>query len=314
MPTALTRRSRAAAGPPTSGSPARRRPAGPGFRFSSGHLYVLPAFLVVGVVSLFPLLYTLWLSTRNHELISQNRDFSGWENYRVVLADPAVRSAALNTTVYTASTVLLSLLFGLLLALLVNQIGWGRRIFRTAFFLPMLMAPAVVGVMWRFLFNDQVGLVTLISDAVGYGGSWLGDPTLAMVAIIVVDVWQWTPFVFMLLLAGLEAAPHDPVEAARIDGANSWQIFRNVTLPAIMPLIVIALLFRFTWAFRGFDHVYTMTQGGPGGATELLSLAVWRRAFVNLDFGESSAIAMLMFVLMSAIAVVLMRTTRTDRG
>ncbi|MDG4765230.1 sugar ABC transporter permease [Solwaraspora sp. WMMD406] len=313
MPAALTRRTGAAAGPPTSGSVARRRPARR-FRFSTGHLYVLPAFLVVGVVSLFPLLYTLWLSTRNHKLIDQDRTFAGWDNYRVVLTDPAVRSAAVNTTVYTVSTVGLSLVLGLLLALLVNQIGWGRRIFRTAFFLPMLMAPAVVGVMWRFLFNDQVGLVTLISDAVGYGGSWLGDPTLAMVAIIVVDVWQWTPFVFMLLLAGLEAAPVDPVEAARIDGANSWQIFRNVTLPAIMPLLVIALLFRFTWAFRGFDHVYTMTQGGPGGATELLSLAVWRRAFVNLDFGQSSAIAMLMFVLMSGIAIGLMRGTRTDRG
>ncbi|WBB54437.1 sugar ABC transporter permease [Verrucosispora sp. WMMD573] len=313
MPAALTRRARAAAPPPVTTSGARRRPARR-FRFSTGHLYVLPAFLVVGVVSLFPLLYTLWLSTRNHELISQNRDFAGWENYRAVLADPAVRSAAVNTTVYTVSTVLLSLLFGLLLAMLVNQIGWGRRIFRTAFFMPMLMAPAVVGVMWRFLFNDQVGLVTLIGDAVGYNGSWLGNPTMAMVAIIVVDVWQWTPFVFMLLLAGLEAAPGEPVEAARIDGANAWQIFRNVTLPAIMPLIVIALLFRFTWAFRGFDHVYTMTQGGPGGATELLSLAVWRRAFVNLDFGQSSAIAMLMFLLMTAIAIGLMRSTRTDRG
>lgn len=299
--------------------PTPRWAGGAARRSRSGHearerraalLYVAPATVVVVGISVFPLLYTVWLSFTNYRLTSSNRDFAGLDNYVDVLTNPLVLRAATNTLVFSGCSVVLSLVLGIALANLVSRLTVAKRLFRTVFFLPMLLASAVVGVIWRFLFNDQVGLIPMASRALGFEGSWLADPKLAMASVIIVDVWQWTPFVFLLVIAGMDALPLDPIEAARIDGANGWQIFCHVVLPALKGIIMIALVFRITWSLRAFDHIYTMTQGGPGGATEVLSLAVWRNAFVNLDFGRSSAIAMVMFVVMAIIAVALLRNSR----
>jgi len=273
-------------------------------------LYVAPATLIVVGISIFPLLYTIGLSFSNHRLTSSDRSFAGFDNYAAVLTNPLILRAAANTLIFAGTSVTLSLVLGIALANMVSRLTVAKRFFRTIFFLPMLLASAVVGVIWRFLFNDQVGLVPMVSRFLGFDGSWLSEPSLAMVSIIIVDVWQWTPFVFLLVVAGMDALPQEPVEAARIDGANGWQTFLHVVLPGLKGIIMIALVFRITWSLRAFDHIYTMTQGGPGGATEVLALAVWRNAFVNLDFGRSSAIAMVMFVVMAIVAIPLLRSTR----
>lgn len=300
--------------PPGGGGPGRPRRSRHSRDARTGLAYVAPALIIVAGVSIFPVVYTLYLSFTRYRLTSAQRGPAGLDNYLAVLGDPIVQGAFLNTVVYTVTSVALSLVLGMALAELVSRIGLGKRVFRTVFFMPMLLAPSVVGVMWRFLFNDQVGLIPFVSRLLGYQGSWLANPTLALASVIIVDVWQWTPFVFLILLAGLDSLPEEPVEAARIDGANIWQIFWYITLPGLRPLISIALVFRVTWAFRSFDQIYTMTQGGPGGATEVLSLAVWRKAFVSLDFGQASAIAMLMFAAMTLVAALLLRQGRRERA
>jgi multiple sugar transport system permease protein len=163
--------------------------------------------------------------------------------------------------------------------------------------------------MWRFLLNAQAGIFNYFSSSLGFGNpDWLGTPGLAMFSIIVVDVWQWTPYVFLVMLAGLESLPQEYLEAAHIDGASSWQRFRYIVLPYLTPLLLIATLFRFTWAFRGFDHIYTLTQGGPGNATETLALSVWRTGFVGLDLGVASAISVVMMLVLTIFSLVILRS------
>jgi multiple sugar transport system permease protein len=275
----------------------------------SKYLYILPATVIVAVVTFFPLFNTFVLSLQSYILSKpQLRGFVGTSNYVEMWNEPLVRGATVNTLVYTASTVLLSLVFGLLLALLVNSLNRGKQIFRTLFVVEMLLAPVVVGVIWRFLFNHELGIINYLISAAGFEKvSWLSKPRLAMLSIVVVDVWQWTPYVFLVLEAGLESLPLDPFEAARIDGANGWQIFRFITFPYLSPFVIVAATFRFMWAFRGFDHIYTLTQGGPGNATETFALAVWRMGFSRLNVGMASAISVVMFLIMAGISVVLLK-------
>lgn len=270
--------------------------------------YIVPALTVVLIINGAPVIYALYLSFRDYNLARPNQDtFAGLSNYASLLADSLVQRAFLTTLAFVVVSVALSLVLGMALALLVNSVTTGKRVFRTIFFMPMLLAPAVVGIMWRFLLNDQAGPVTWLLQLVVPGIGPLSDPSLALVSVTLVDVWTWTPFVFLVLLAGLEAAPAEPIEAAQVDGANSWQVFRHVTLPSLVPLISIAVLFRVTWSFRAFDHIYTMTQGGPGNATEVLALSVYRSAFTGLDIGLASALSIVMFLLMLIFAATVLR-------
>lgn len=287
----------------TAGSHSGRRRAG-----RSWLPYIVPALAVVLIINGAPVIYALYLSFRDYNLARPNQDtFAGLSNYASLLGDSLVQRAFLTTLGFVVVSVALSLVLGMALALLVNSVTTGKRLFRTIFFMPMLLAPAVVGIMWRFLLNDQAGPVTWLLQLVVPDIGPLSDPSLALVSVTLVDVWTWTPFVFLVLLAGLEAAPAEPIEAAQVDGANAWQAFRHVTLPSLVPLISIAVLFRVTWSFRAFDHIYTMTQGGPGNATEVLALSVYRSAFTGLDIGLASALSIVMFLLMLIFAATVLR-------
>jgi multiple sugar transport system permease protein len=289
--------------PVTAGGQSGRRRAG-----RSWLPYIVPALAVVLIINGAPVIYALYLSFRDYNLARPNQDtFAGLSNYASLLADSLVQRAFLTTFGFVVVSVALSLVLGMALALLVNSVTTGKRLFRTIFFMPMLLAPAVVGIMWRFLLNDQAGPVTWLLQLVVPDIGPLSDPSLALVSVTLVDVWTWTPFVFLVLLAGMEAAPAEPIEAAQVDGANAWQAFRHVTLPSLVPLISIALLFRVTWSFRAFDHIYTMTQGGPGNATEVLALSVYRSAFTGLDIGLASALSIVMFLLMLIFAATVLR-------
>lgn len=286
----------------TQRSGRRHRPGG------SWWPYFTPALIVVLAVNGGPVIYALVLSFRDYNLARPQQDaWIGFGNYVELLMNPAVQRSFGTTLFFVVVSVSLSLVFGMILALLVNEIGWGKKIFRTLFFMPMLLAPAVIGVMWRFLLNDQAGPIAWLLKQIIPGISPLSDPTLALWSVTLVDVWSWTPFVFLVLLAGLESQPQEPLEAAQVDGANAWQTFRHVTLPGLVPLISIAVLFRVTWSFRAFDHIYTMTQGGPGNATEVLALTVYRNAFQNLDVSLASALSILMFAIMLVFAISVLR-------
>jgi multiple sugar transport system permease protein len=287
----------------------RRRTAG------SWWPYFTPALLVVLAINGAPIVYAAVLSFRDYNLARPGQDrWVGLRNYVQLAMDPAVQRSLLTTLFFVVVSVGASLVLGMALALLVNEIDTGKRIFRTLFFLPMLLAPAVIGVMWRFLLNDQAGPIGWLLKQVVPGISPLSDPSLALWSVTMVDVWTWTPFVFMILLAGLESVPQEPLEAAEVDGANAFQKFIHVVLPSLLPLISIAVLFRVTWSFRAFDHIYTMTQGGPGNVTEVLALTVYRNAFQNLDASLASALSIVMFLVMVGFAFVVLRAqSRRER-
>lgn len=278
--------------------------------FATRYVYILPAIVIVTVVTVLPLLYTVLVSMQSYDLARpQNRDFVGFANYAQLFNEPLVRSAVLNTVFYTFVSVISSLVLGLAIALLIQGLTVGKPLLRAVFVAPMLLTPVVVGAMWRFLLNAQSGIINYFMTSLGLGQpDWLGTPGLAMFSIILVDVWQWTPYVFLVMLAGLESLPQEYLEAAQIDGASAVQRFRYIMLPFLTPLLLIATLFRFTWAFRGFDNIYTLTQGGPGSATETLALSVWRLGFSQLNLGVASAISVVMMLILTAFSLIIMRS------
>ena len=223
-----------------------------------------------------------------------------------------------NTGVFTTSSVLLELILGMGIALVLNQPFKGRGIVRTISLLPWALPTALMGVAWAWIFNDQYGIINDILIRLGVikiGINWLGDPTLAMMAVVLADVWKTTPFIALLLLAGLQSISPDLYEAHAIDGATRWQSFRQITLPLLLPQIVIALLFRFAQSFGIFDLIQVMTGGGPAGATETISIYIYSTVMRYLDFGYGAALVVCTFlflVVAVAIAAYLLSRVRAN--
>jgi multiple sugar transport system permease protein len=211
-----------------------------------------------------------------------------------------------NTTLFTVVSVFLELLLGLAIALVLNQSFRGRGIVRTIAIIPWALPTAVMGLAWAWIFNDQFGVVNDILQRLGLidtGINWLGEPSLAMVALIIADVWKTTPFISIILLAGLQSISQDLYEAHAMDGANYWQSFYQITLPLLLPQILIALLFRFAQAFGIFDLVQVMTGGGPAGATETVSIYIYSMVMRYLDFGYGAALVVVTFLLLVLVVI-----------
>lgn len=272
---------------------------------------LLPAVLAVFVISIIPLLYTFYLSFQNYILTKpKNISFAALGNYAKVFTDSAILQAIGNTFLFTFTSVLISLVLGLALASLVNNVSRGKTFFRIAIFTPMMFSSVVVGVIWKFLFNNEMGVLNFFTQSLGMGRvNWLGNGPMAMISIVMADVWQWSSYTFILALAALEAMNPEPIEAATIDGANAVQIFFRVKLVSLMPVLEVAAVFRFIWAFRSFDLIYALTGGGPGRATETIALEVWRQAFTRYDVGVSSAVSVLMFLILMGLSVFILRNT-----
>jgi len=234
-----------------------------------------------------------------------------------MFTDPTVWNAVRTTFVFGFWVVTLEMIIGIGLALLLEKAVRGATFFRTIFVMPLMIAPVVVGLIWRYLLDARNGIVnyylTQIGDAipalqnVGFETqAWLGDPKLAMVSIVVSDVWQWTPFVFMIVLAGLQGLPGDVMEAAFIDGANWWRMTWHVKLPMMRNILMIALLMRIIDVFRALEVIFVMTGGGPGSATRVLSLTLFQTAFTSRDLGYASTIALLLSLILIVFSVVLL--------
>ncbi|HIC88781.1 MAG TPA: sugar ABC transporter permease [Anaerolineae bacterium] len=207
-----------------------------------------------------------------------------------------------------AASITLSFVIGFGLALLMRRITWGRSFFRVALIAPMAMAPLVVGLTWRWMYNPLFGLINWFFNMVGLPQqAWLAEAKTAMPAMIFVDIWEWTSLVFLLIYAGLSGLPREPYEAAALDGASTWMTFRRITLPMLKPVILVALLLRTVDAFRTFDIAWVLTEGGPGYATELLSLYVYRTGFYFNNLGRAAAAALIMLIGMSVIAMIYFR-------
>ncbi len=274
----------------------------------TGWLLLLPALLLLALVFAYPILRAFWLSLFTQNLGTQLKMvFSGLDNYGRMVGDGRFWQSLWNTTIFTAASVLLELILGMGVALVLNQSFRGRGIVRTISLLPWALPTALMGLAWAWIFNDQYGIVNDILLRLGIlktGISWLGDPTLAMMAVIIADVWKTTPFIALLLLAGLQSISSDLYEAHSIDGASAWQSFWKITVPLLMPQIVIALLFRFAQAFGIFDLIQVMTGGGPAGATETVSIYIYGTVMRYLDFGYGAALVVVTFLLLVAAVAI----------
>lgn len=283
----------------------------------TGWLLTIPALLILALVFAYPILRAFWQSFFTINLGNQlNAEFNGINNYLRMAQDGRFWNTLWNTTVFTVATVTLELILGMGIALVLNQAFRGRGVVRTIAILPWALPTALIALAWTWIFNDQYGVVNDILRRLGLietGINWLGEPTLAMISVIVADVWKTTPFISILLLAGLQSIPNDLYEAQAIDGASPWQSFRQVTLPLLLPQVLIALLFRLAQAFGIFDLIAVMTGGGPGGATETVSLYIYSTVMRYLDFGYGAALVVVTFlllVLVVAIATYLLRRSR----
>ena len=268
----------------------------------TGWLILFPALIILGLVFIYPILRAFWLSWFTENLATQLQPvFTGFGNYQRMIGDGRFWQSLWNTSVFTAISVTLELIFGLGVALVLNKSFFGRGVVRTIAIIPWALPTAVMGLAWAWIFNDQYGVVNDILRRLGLidtGINWLGTPALAMTALIVADVWKTTPFISIILLAGLQSIPEDLYEAHKMDGASPWQSFYLITLPLLMPQILIALLFRFAQSFGVFDLVQVMTGGGPAGSTETVSIYIYSTVMRYLDFGYGAALVVVTFLLL----------------
>jgi multiple sugar transport system permease protein len=273
----------------------------------------LPAFFALILTTTAPLVYLAWTSAMRIELaMPWLSGFARFDNYVKMGGDPRFWHSLALTAVYTATTVVLQVALGLSLALLVLRIPRGQALLRVAAILPIVLAPVVVGLFWRTLvLSPDVGLVDVVTRALGLGShNWLGDPDLALISVIAIHTWQWTPFAFLVILASLSALPPEVFEAARIDRASAWQRFRHITLPLIRPAIVIVIIMRTMIALSAFAAIFAATGGGPGTATEILNLYAYRTSFSEFNLGYGAALAMVLLAITLAVSFVMFRVRR----
>jgi multiple sugar transport system permease protein len=274
-------------------------------------LFVGPTVVLLLAFNIFPLLWTIWLSFTNYRA---NRPGAGstWvgiSNYQRVLGSEAIWENMRATAHFLCWSITLQLVLGFALALLLNRKFRGHSFWSTAILLPMMLAPAVVGTFWKFFFEPQYGIFNAIVGFLGGPAklTMLGDVQLSPWAIILVDTWMWTPYVMLLLLAGLRSIPPYLYEAAEIDRASEWTKFWRITLPMVLPFILLALLFRTIENFKMFDLVDQLTNGGPGSVTELASIHLKREAFEKWRTGYASALAIILFVSIYGLSLVAVR-------
>jgi multiple sugar transport system permease protein len=272
-------------------------------------LLITPAVLVLVLFQVVPILIGTNASFRDWALYDPKKTWLGLWHYRYVLSDPYFVGLVLpNTILFMTASVCLSLVLGLALALMLNRRFRGRQLVQTALTMPLMVAPVIAAMTMRWMFNDQFGIVGVVVEALGFGApSWLAERWPAFAIIVGTDVWLWTPWFAIILLAGLQSLPREPFEAAAIDGATRWRVFRYLTLPMLRPIIVVCLVIRLIDAFRTFDIVWTITGGGPARQTELFSLYAYVEAFQNLNFGRGSAAAVVGGLIILVIGLVLYR-------
>jgi len=270
-----------------------------------------PCLLYLLVFSIFPLIYSLRISFTDLAIAADSGKWVGLDNYIAVFNDPFFWNAAINTVVMVGSAVFLQVVLGVLLALFFNQHLRGSWFVRGALVLPMLLTPIVVGVMWRAMLNPDWGIVTWAVKELGVQPpSWLGSTDWAIRTLVIVDTWQWTPFVFLVVYARLQGLPEHLFEAARVDGAGRLALLRNITLPLLLPAIAFATIFRAIDAFRSFDLVFGLTYGGPARTTTTLSFLTFQNGFNFQHYGYAAAIAYVMVVVLIILSTVTLRFVR----
>lgn len=280
-------------------------------------LFIFPTMLLLIAWNLFPLFYSLYLSFTQYKVIERaDPVWIGFQNFNRILSDPEIWSYFAVTGRFALLSVTLQALVGFGMAMLLREKFRGSGFITTIILIPMMLSPVVVGLFWKIVFNPTYGLINyLLGFGPGQGPNWLDDPNVALWAVVIVDVWMWSPFVMLLCLSGLKAIPAYLYEAAAIDRASSWFQFWRITLPQVAPLLMIAVLFRTIEAFKQFDVVMGMTGGGPGKATELIAVNLYRVAFPQSNTGLGSAMAyIVLIIILSASNLYIRSLNRLREG
>jgi len=267
----------------------------------TGYLLLLPTLALLAFLSLVPFIYAFNLSLRdlNLRIPRLAGQFVGVDNFRYLMREDAEFWHSMGITVlFLVVVVSIEFVAGFALALLLNREFKGKRVVVSLAVIPMMIAPIAVGLMWRVALNYELGIVTYLLKSIGVPmkEALLGTSATALATLMVIDIWQWSPFIFLIILAGLHSLPKEPYEAAQVDGASKWKIFRLVTLPLLKPLIIIALLLRVIDAFKTFDQVYILTGGGPGNATDLVCMFAYRTNFKIWNLGYGAAVVLVIFL------------------
>lgn len=284
-----------AASPPAPLRRRRERPADRWFRWGT----LAPAVVVLVVLTAWPILNLLWMSLNTIEFSRAGASFTFTpaENFRRLAADGLFRLSLWTTLLFVIASVTIEMVLGFLLALVVSGVGRGKGAIRTLMILPILVPPVAIGSMWKLMYNYDFGILNQALALVGLGPvGWLSDTSLALWSVVVVDVWHWTPLVFLILFAGVEGLPREVIEAARVDGATTWQIVRRIIIPLMAPAIAVAFVFRSILAFKVFDQIFLLTSGGPGTATEVVSLRLYHVFFKENDLGYGALLSVVVIL------------------
>jgi len=280
------------------------------------YFMILPAVIVLILIAIYPMVFSFWVSLHRWYLGRPHLfPFIGLENYYTLIFKDSVFSRAfLNTLVLVGVCIPVEFALGTMLAVLLNRDDIkGKKIFRACFIMPIVITPVVAGVLWKFQFHPCYGIINYFISLVGGKGiEWLADPRFALPSVMIVDIWQWTPFMFLVLSAGLFSLPKEPFEAAKIDGASEWQLLKHLTIPLLVPIIVVVLLIRTMDIIKVFDTVYVLTRGGPGDATEVLTLYNFRVGLNYFYMGRAAAISWMIAIVIILLANLFFRILGTE--
>jgi multiple sugar transport system permease protein len=287
-------------------------------RLPEWFILLLPAIIVIAAVVLIPLIFSLYSSFTPYKLTRPSTlwDWVGTYNYEKILSDAKFWSAFGRTVLFLTIVLNVELLLGLGIALLMNKVTWGQRTLRTILMFPMMFSPILVGFQFKFIFNDNIGLVNNVLQSMGFNVAlpWLVDGKLAMFSIMFAEIWMSTSVFAILILAGLFAMPRDPLEAAKVDGCTAWQTFRHITLPFLMPFIFIAMTIRSLDVARAYDIVQIMTGGGPARRTELLWTLMGRTGYVDARMGLANAMGYVSILLSIVFTIYFFRKLSAARA
>ncbi len=267
---------------------------------------LLPALVILLVMTVYPTIQLLRLSvsTVSAEEGRYIWTFSGLENLRTFLTDQIFLISMRNTVLFVIVTVTVEMILGFLLALFMSHLKRRVGLYRTIIMIPILVPAVAIGSVWRLMYNFDFGIFNRFLIWLGLPPQmWTGDPNLALPAVMLVDIWHWVAFVFLLMLAGIESLPREPIEAARVDGASDWQLLRHVVIPLLRPTILVTLMFRTIFAFKVFDEVFLLTAGGPGTATEVISMYINRVFFLQFRMGYGAFLSLITILLIAIFIV-----------
>jgi multiple sugar transport system permease protein len=276
-------------------------------------LLTIPAMLVVATVIVFPWLFTVYMSAFDWK-IGQAAHFVGLGNYAGLATNQRFLESIVHTFYFTLLAVIFPLVLGTAAALVFHRRFRGRGLLRAIFTMPMMATPVAIALVWTMMFHPQQGVLNYLLTSIGLPPSlWVYSPTFVIPSLVIVEVWHWTPLVMLIVLGGLAALPTEPYESARLDGASEWQLLRHVTLPLIMPFLMVAAVIRTIDAVKAFDTIYVISQGGPGTASETINLYLYLQAFAFYNVGNASAVVVVFFAIIVALALLLLHVRERIR-